>query len=223
MDTVEHTWAGAKVAASSSREVDRSHQRTLPDDIIFLADLDSGLAVIEEGGENLNAEAALLLLKGQLETIETDIYLQAGLGIEAARLVEVSEAVFGIEMSIGEKIYASTKLDGLVNDTVRFRLTFAIDNTDLNRQIAFNTEMKRVEVGDSILGIDENTTTPSPGITVPTTPFEVFEHNSVSTGVVDNFTLFGITRIDVSVLGGVNPTNNPILLRITKRYRKRLD
>ena len=223
-DSTEHTWAGIVIHAGGNKVLDSSNKQDLSEDSLLLTALTSGVAVVEDDGDTLDAETGLLYLKNQVEKVEENVEIQTAIGTRSASVVEVTDAVYGIEFDINDHFYMSTRLDGLVNGEVSFNVSFVIDNNSSNKHIAFETKMKSATLGESILGIDNTQTTLSPGILLPETPYIIFEHIVKYTSVTNKLTFFGITRIDADDVGGDNPFGkSPIMIRLTKIYRKRLD
>ena len=226
-DSVEHEWGGRIYAASSQYAIEEVDRIRLLSDIAFLTDLNSAVAVINNGDIDLPSDQGLLYLQKQLIFIHEDMDLYPAVGPNAAAAVKVSDAIAGFSFSIGDEMFTQGRLDDIVGDSVEFEAHFCIDNTVADRWIAFQISLLTTTGGgDKIVTTPDIVATAGP-FELPTTANEIFRVSGILPSTYfqngEKYIYFGMKRIDVTSLSKTNPTNNPVLFRICKIYTRRLD
>lgn len=227
VDVVEHQWGGLVMQPSTQYTVSDTERRRLIDDEHFIQSLSDGYAVVNNGTIDLDAEQGLLFMNKQLIFIHEDMDLYPAVGANAAAAVKISSAVAGFEFRTDDEMFTQGRLDDIVGDMVNFEAHFSIDNTVADRWIAFDISLiTTTGGGDKVMTTPDITATAGPFL-VPTTAHQMFRINGQLPasffGTGEKYVYFGIKRIDVTALGKVNPTNNPILYRVCKIYTRRLD
>jgi len=226
-DSVDHVWGGILIPAAGQytlQEVDRI--RFLSDED-FITDLNADLAVVNNGDIDLPTDQGLLYLRKQLIFIHEDMDIYPAVGSNAAAAEKVSNAIAGFRFEIGDEMFTQGRLDDVIGDDVEFESHWCIDNSTADRWVAFEISLiTTTGGGDKVLTIPDIVATAGP-FEVPTTPNLIFRlGGALPASYFENgekYVYFGIKRIDVTSLGKTNPTNDPLLLRICKLYRRRLD
>lgn len=226
-DSVEHSWGGIIVAATSQytmQEVDRIRFQSDED---FLTDLSTGLAVVNNGDVDLVPDQGLLHLHNKLVFIHDDMDLYPGVGESAAAAVKVSAAVAGFEFRMGDEMFTQGRLDDIVGDGVEFESHWCINNTVADRWIAFEIGLISTSGGgDKAMTTPDIVATAGPFL-IPTVANQIFRLGEILPSSFfqngEKYIYFGIKRIDVVPLGKTNPTNNPVLFRVCKIYTRSLE
>jgi hypothetical protein len=226
-DSVEHSWGGIIIAATSQYSMQEVDRIRFQSDEAFLTDLASGLAVVNNGEDDLVPDQGLLHLHNKLIFIHDDMDLYPGVGENAAAAKRVSAAVAGFEFKIGDEMFTQARLDDIVGDEVEFESHWCINNAVADRWVAFEVGLISTSGGgDKVMTTPDVVATAGPFL-VPTTPNQIFRFSGTLPSSYfqngEKYIYFGIKRIDVVPLGKTNPTNNPVLFRICKIYTRSLE
>lgn len=226
-DIVEQQWGGLVYQPSSQYLILETDRGRLLDDEKFLTDLENGLAIINNGDMDLNAEQGLLHLNKQLILIHEDMDLYPAVGPNAAAAIKVSNAIAGFSFNIGDEMFTQGRLDDIVGDSVNFEAHFCINNTVADRWIAFEiTLLTTTGGGDKVVTTPDIIATAGP-FELPIVANQIFRINGALPSIYfqngEKYIYFGMKRVDVTSLSKTNPENNPVLFRICKIYTRRLD
>lgn len=226
-DVVDHQWGGVVIAASNQyvmQEVDRI--RFLSDEH-FLQSLTDLTAVINDGTQDLNPEQGLLLVEKKLKLVHEALAFSPAIGISAPEIIVLTttSAAHGHRFEIGDEMFALTHFENIVLNDVQLQLHMAIDNATADRWIEFEFDLLSTTgiLDKAIDGVDATITTGP--VQVPTTPFLIFDAKaSIPTTLFangeDNI-FIRLRRIAPS--GKVAPTNHPVVVRIDKIHKQKLD
>ncbi len=226
-DSIDHEWGGIVIPATSQysmQEVDRIRFKS---DQNFLVALDSALAIINNGDDDLVPEQGYLHLHNKLVFIHEDMDLYPAAGETAAAGKKLSAASFGFEFEIGDEMFTQGRLDDIFGDGGSFESHWCIDNTVADRWIAFEVGLiATTGGGDKVMTVPDVTVVTDPFL-VPTVANQMFRLGGVlPISFFENgekYVYIGIKRIDVVSLGKTNPINNPVMFRMCKVYTRTLD
>lgn len=225
-DSIDHKWGGINVTSASQYSMQEVDRLRLLSDSYFLDSLTNGFAVVNNG-EDLNAEQGLLHLQKQLKTVHEALNFAPAVGIAAPELTTISAtgAAHGHKFEINDEMFALTHFDGLILNNVKLQLHLVIDNSVADRWIQFDfTVLSTTGILDKAIdGYDQIISTGP--VEVPTTPFLIFDMKiSVPASIFDEGRDNLFIRVKRTVpVGKTAPTNHPIIVRMDKIHKQRLD
>ena len=226
-DIVDHQWGGIVISASNQytmQEVDRI--RLLSDDH-FLQSLDDLTAVVNDGIEDLNAEQGLLLVEKKLKLVHEALAFSPAIGVSAPEITVLTptSAAHGHKFEVSDEMFALTHFENIVLNNVQLQLHIAIDNSTADRWIEFEFDLLSTTgiLDKAIDGVDTTITTGP--IEIPTTPFLIFDTKAnVPTTLFENGEDNIFIRLRrIAPAGKTAPTNHPIVVRIDKIHKQKLD
>lgn len=226
-DAIDHQWGGIIVPTLDEYTIQEVDRLRFLSDSKFTTDLTSGLAVINNGDSDLDAEMGLLHLQKLLVFIHEDMDLYPAVGENAPAAKKVSAAMAGFEFEMDDEMFTQGRLDDIVGTGVEFESHWCIDNTVADRWVAFEISLLTTTGGgDKVVTTPDLVATAGPFL-IPTTANQIFRFGGVLPATYfennEKYVYFGIKRIDVTGLGKTNPVNNPILFRLCKIYARRMD
>ena len=196
----------------------------LPNNQEIISLIQSGDYIVNDGIEDLTIEAAIAHVNAGTRIVESHVELLPGVGATSPEVVQVNAATSGFKMEIGDKVFSNDKYESLVGNNIKFNIYAIIDNSDADKWVSFDVSLKSLSNSGGGDGTSVDQTYSFGPFEVPTTPNEVFVMSGeIPSGIIDssNSTIFfGGERTDVTNLGKQNPTNDPIVLFISKSYRK---
>lgn len=198
----------------------------LPNNQEILNLISSGDYIVNDGLSDLGIEEALAHVKVGTKLVQTWIGLLAGVGENAPEIVEVSSAAVGFKMEVGDKLFSNDKYESLVGNRIEFSIYAIVDNSITNRWVSFDINLKTININGGDNGNTIDQTFQFGPFEVPTTPNEVFVMSgSIPSGIVtsdNSIIMLGVERTDTTQYNKTQPINDPIVLFISKTYRKSL-
>ena len=183
----------------------------------------SGDFVVNDGDEDLSAEAGFLHAQGRLNEAHEPIQFSPPIGINAPEAVALNGAAYGYALDIGSELYTFSHLHHPIpSEDVTFQLHMAIDNSTADRWIQFEfTFLTTTGIGDKQMN-SHDAIIETAQLEVPTTPFLIFDLKTVLPAEYfengeDNIFL-KIKRITAA--GKTAPTNRPVIVRVDKIYKQ---
>lgn len=223
---IDKNWGGIDIPASNSYTLQEVDKIRFLSDTTFLTDLNSEDAVVNNGVEDLNPEQGLLLLEGNIREAHEPMQFSPAVGVLAPAIVQIgSGPAHGYEFEIDDQMFSLTHFDGLLLNGIYIQLHLCIDNAVTDRWIQFEfTILTTTGIEDRPLDeIDAVINTAQ--VEVPTNPFLIFD---IKTQIPQSWFENGKDNLFIKIkritaVGKTAPTNDPIVVRIDKIYKQRMD
>ena len=181
--------------------------------------------IVNDGSDDLEPSVGIAHIEAGVVFEHSDISLLMGVGSNAPSLVEVSPAVIGGSMEIGDVIYGQSRLDRIIGSTVGVQIHLAIDNSVADRWIQFELAFRTTNgFNDKAMNAVDDTLVMGPFL-VPVVPFKIFPKTiNIPTEWFANgekYLFLSVKRVVAT--GKTAPANDPIILRYCKEFYKKLE
>lgn len=214
-----------------NRDIDDGQQYDIPahlwleliDDEPIQALVTSGDLIVNDGDEDLSANAGLLHLKQRMGKSHEPIQFSPPIGENAPEPIPLNGASCGFAFNEDEELYTFTHFDNPIDgEPIDIQLHMTIDNSDADRWVQFEfTWLTTTGSLDKAMNTHDDIT-PTAQIEVPTTPWLIFEVKTTLPAEYfengeDNLFL-KVKRITAT--GKTAPTNRPVIVKIDKIYKR---